>query len=62
MGKGPVIFCDTDGGELGKQSAIDYIRRYGFTRDDVSLTQNTGMTLVIAKRDVRVKLGIDSTN
>jgi len=55
MGKRPVIFA-SDASREGVRDAKEYIRRFGLTKDDVSLVQRDGMTLVLAKRDIRNKL------
>ena len=55
MARGPVIFA-TDKSAAGLADAKAYIARFDLTRDDVSLVQQKGQTLVIAKRDIRHKL------
>ncbi len=52
---GPVLFATDDSPE-GLADAKAYIARFSLTRDDVSLKQVSGQTLVIAKRDCRGKL------
>lgn len=52
---GPVLFASDDSVEA-LQDAKDYIARFSLTRDDVSLKQVKGQTLVVAKRDCRAKL------
>lgn len=55
MAKGPVIFA-SDSSHDGIADAKAYIRRFGLTREDVSLVVRNGQTLVIAKRDCSAKL------
>lgn len=52
---GPVLFASDASAEALKD-AKGYIARYGLTRDDVSLRQTNGQTIVMAKRDCREKL------
>ena len=52
---GPVLFASDDSPEA-LQDAKDYIARFSLTRDDVSLRQTNGQTIVMAKRDCREKL------
>ena len=52
---GPVLFASDDSAE-GLADARAYIARFSLTRDDVSLRQVGGQTLVVAKRDCREKL------
>lgn len=55
MANGPVIYA-SDGSPEALADAKAYIARFGLTRDDVSLIQRRGQTLVIAKRDCSAKL------
>jgi hypothetical protein len=51
----PVIFWSDDSPE-GLRDAKEYIRRFSLTRDDVSLVQKEGQTIVFAKRNIADKL------
>jgi len=53
---GPVLFAASDASDESLADARAYIEKYRLTRDDVSLRQVGGQTLVIAKRDCREKL------
>jgi len=55
MANGPVIYA-SDVSPEALADAKAYIARFGLTRDDVTLAQRRGQTLVIAKRDCSAKL------
>ena len=52
---GPVIYA-SDASAEALEDAKAYIRRFDLTRDDVTLVQRRGQTLVVAKRDCSAKL------
>jgi len=55
MARGPVIFASDDSPEAVRDAKA-YIRRFDLTRDDVSIVQKDGQTLVVAKRNVAEKI------
>ena len=55
MANGPVIYA-SDASAEALEDAKAYIRRFDLTRDDVTLVQRRGQTLVVAKRDCSAKL------
>ena len=50
------ILFASDNSNEAVTDAKAYIARFGLTHDDVSLLRRDGMTLVVAKRNVRDKL------